>query len=107
MATDGPEISAERREMLAEKGRRLYGKYCGTGGRGICSESFAVYHIGRGEAVVAADLLAYLECRAVELVAADPEGRRAMTAGMIERVRRHLAAAAATFPGADPPGGES
>ncbi len=91
MATDGPEVTPERRVMLAEKGRRLYGKYCGTGGRGICSESFAVYHIGRGEPVVAADLPAYLEARAGELVAADPDGRGAMTRGLIERIRRHLA----------------
>ncbi len=93
MATGGPEVTPERREMLAEKGRRLYGKYCGTGGRGICSESFAVYHIGRGESVVAADLLVYLEGRAEELVAADPDGRGPMTRGLIGRVRRHLAEA--------------
>ncbi len=93
MAADGPDVPPERRAMLADKGRRLYDKYCGTGGRGICSESFAVYHIGRGEAVVAADMLVYLAGRAAELVAADPEGRRAMTAGLIERIRRHLAEA--------------
>ena len=33
MASGDPEVTPERREMLAEKGRRLYGKYCGTGGR--------------------------------------------------------------------------
>lgn len=95
MATGDPEVTPgvtpERREMLAEKGRRLYGKYCGTGGRGVCSESFAVYHIGRGESVVAADLLAYLESRAGDLLVADPEGRGAMTRGLIGRLRRHLA----------------
>ena len=94
MATDGIRVPTDRRAMLAEKGRTLYGKYCGTGGRGICAESFAVYHLGRGESFVAADLLAYLECRAAELRDADPEARQAMTAGVIARLRAHLAAQA-------------
>ena len=42
MASDGSGLAPERRAMLANKGRRLYGKYCGTRGRGICAESFAV-----------------------------------------------------------------
>ena len=86
MAADGSGLAPERRAMLAEKGRRLYGKYCGTRGRGVCAESFAVYHLGRGEAVVAADLLAYLEAQAAA-------GRDAMTHALIARLRHHLAAA--------------
>ena len=86
MAADGSGLAPERRSMLAEKGRRLYGKYCGTRGRGVCAESFAVYHLGRGEAVVAADLLAYLEAQAAA-------GRDAMTHVLIARLRHHLAAA--------------
>lgn len=54
------EVSAERRALLACKGQRLYDKYCGTKGRGICAESFAEYHIWRGEWVVARDFLVYL-----------------------------------------------
>ncbi len=86
MATDGSGLAPERRAMLADKGRRLYGKFCGTGGRGVCAESFAVYHLGRGEAVVAADLVAYLETRAAA-------GQDAMTHGLIVRLRHHLASA--------------
>src|SRR5258707_10397860 len=54
-------ISAERRASLARKGQILYGKYCGTHGEGICSESFAEYHIWRGELVVARDFLIFLK----------------------------------------------
>ena len=54
------EVSPERREFLAEKGRRLYGKYCGLHGEGICAESFAEYHIWRGELQVARDFLVFL-----------------------------------------------
>src|SRR5260221_14423702 len=54
-------ISAERRSTLARKGQTLYGKYCGTHGEGICSESFAEYHIWRGELVVARDFVIFLK----------------------------------------------
>jgi hypothetical protein len=54
------EVPPERREVLAEKGKRLYAKYCGTDGKGICAESFAEYHIWRGELAVARDLLEFL-----------------------------------------------
>lgn len=87
MLTETPpavaELSPERRAMLADKGRVLYGKYCKRGGRGICAESFACYHIGRGEQVVAADLLEYLATRPADEI----------TLGLIERVRGHLAGA--------------
>ena len=89
MPTDAP-LDPARRASLAAKGRRLYGKFCGTGGRGICAESFACYHIGRGETVVAADLLAFLDGRADALAGADPGGELAMTRGLAARVRGHL-----------------
>ena len=54
-------VSPERRAFLGQKGRLLYGKYCGTRGRGICSESFAEYHIWRGELVVVRDFLVFLK----------------------------------------------
>ncbi len=54
------EVPAERRQMLVQRGRTLYGKFCGTGGRGICAESFAEYHLWRGEYVVVRDLLEFL-----------------------------------------------
>ena len=57
---DEIEVTAERRQALAHKGEVLYGKYCGTGGRGICAESFAEYHVWRGEYAVARDFLVFL-----------------------------------------------
>jgi hypothetical protein len=84
------ELTSHRRAVLADKGRRLYGKFCGTGGRGICAESFAVYHIARGEAVVAEDLAAYLDGVVAGLECADPHGRLAATRGLVARIRRHL-----------------
>lgn len=86
-------LMPERRAMLAAKARRLYGKFCGTGGRGICVESFAVYHIGRGEAVVAEDLVEYLDRVIAELKQDDPSGRLAATQGLAARIRRHLSEA--------------
>ena len=91
VADDG--LTPHRRAMLADKGRLLYGKFCGTGGRGICAESFAVFHIGRGEAVVAEDLVAYLSEVVAELQVADPHNRLAATRGLLGRIRRHLAEA--------------
>ena len=41
MTTAGDELAPDRRAALADTGRRLYGKFCGTGGRGIRAESFA------------------------------------------------------------------
>ena len=84
------ELSDERRMKLAEKGRSLYGKFCGTGGRGICAESLAVYHLGRGEAVVVVDLIAFLEAEAGRLCEADTQGRYDATRGLTTRIRGHL-----------------
>lgn len=85
------ELTPDRRAMLAAKARRLYGKYCGTGGRGICAESFAVYHIGRGEIAVAEDLIVYLDGVVAELKQADQHGHLAATHGLARRIRQHLA----------------
>lgn len=87
-------LSPEQRPRLAEKGRLLYAKFCGTGGRGICAESFALYHIWRGEAEVARELLAFLDARIEALRVEDPAGRLAMTEELAGRIRQHLAAEA-------------
>ena len=87
------ELATVRRAMLADKGRLLYGKFCGTGGRGICAESFAVFHIGRGEAVVAEDLVAYLNDVVSELQVLDPHHRMSVTQGLLARIMRHLSEA--------------
>jgi hypothetical protein len=98
MTTDADALTTARREALAVKGRLLYGKFCGTGGRGICAESFAVYHISRGEVTVAEDLIAFLEATATDLAAEDPHNRVAATRGLAERIRGHVAAAGQPLP---------
>jgi len=85
-------ISPEQRARLAEKGRLLYGKFCGTDGRGICAESFAMFHIWRGEAEIARDLLAFLEDKSASLRDHDPDGRFALTEELTEKIRRALEA---------------
>jgi hypothetical protein len=84
------EVPPERRAFLAIKGQRLYGKYCGTNGRGICAESFAEYHIWRGELIVARDLLAYLNaqiaCLRQSALTTELEAQLHMTEGLIERI---------------------
>jgi hypothetical protein len=84
-------LSPERRAFLALKGRLLYGKYCGTQGKGICAESFAVNHLQRGEAEVVVEFLAFLEGQLAGLRMADPGHRLAMTERLVARIRRHLA----------------
>ncbi|MEZ6143758.1 MAG: hypothetical protein R3B84_24600 [Zavarzinella sp.] len=84
------ELSQERRAMLAEKSERLYGKFCGTGGRGICAESFCVYHIGRGETAVAHDFVEFLDDIIRQLHQNDPENRLQATIGLVARIRTHL-----------------
>jgi hypothetical protein len=84
-------VSPERRAILACKGQRLYDKYCGTKGRGICAESFAEYHIWRGEWVIARDFLVYLHVQ-VDLLrrstsfAPALEAQLAMTERLIARI---------------------
>jgi hypothetical protein len=83
-------LSPEQRARLAHKGRLLYGKSCGTGGTGICAESFALYHISKGEAEVAKDLLTFLETQVAALREHDPDWKLAMTEELASRLRRHL-----------------
>ena len=83
-------LTSDRRAMLAEKGRRLYGKYCGTDGRGICAENFAIYHLRRGEYAVAEDILIYLRQQAERLRVDDPHGRLTMTERLIIRIARWI-----------------
>jgi hypothetical protein len=83
-------LSVEQRARLAHKGRLLYGKSCGTGGTGTCAETFALYHVWKGEAEVARDLLAFLETRLAALREHDPDGKLAMTEELASRLRRHL-----------------
>ena len=88
-------ISSERRTSLARKGQILYGKYCGTHGEGICSESFAEYHIWRGELVVARDFLKFLKAQSELLqgtVALDSRASEQLriTDHLIERIENLL-----------------
>ena len=92
----------ERRAKLAEKGRSLYDKFCGTGGRGICAESFAVYHLGRGEDAVVEDLVRFLDAEVQRLCESDPQARLDATRGLALRIRSHLAETADDRPHAGP-----
>ncbi len=83
-------ISPERRTRLAVKGQILYGKFCGTGGLGICAESFALHHIRLGEPTVARDLVAFLDERIDALRVVDPDGRLAMTEALADWIRSDL-----------------
>ena len=88
-------VAEERRTFLAQKGKILYAKYCGTRGHGICSESFAEYHIWRGELVIARDFLVFLDAQVQVLLRTSPctqeiQQQLAMTEGLIERIRGHL-----------------
>jgi hypothetical protein len=85
-------FTPEHRARLAEKGRILYRKSCGAGGKKTCAESFANYHMSRGEADVALDLLAFLETEAQALRRGDPEGRLGPTQELAARIRRSLEA---------------
>ena len=92
---DEVEVAPDRRAHLARKGQVLYGKFCGTDGRGICAESFAEYHLWLGEIVVVQDFLEFLDHQRLilsQLDLAEPDIRRrlAMTLDLIERVEAHL-----------------
>jgi hypothetical protein len=82
--------SSLRRARLAAKGRILYTKSCGTKGKMTCVEGFALYHIERGEAEIARDLLGFLETRSEALRSSDPEGQLARTAALAARIRQYL-----------------
>ena len=90
MSQDDFALLSGDRARLAMKGRILYGKFCGTDGKGICAESFALYHIWRGESEVASDLLGFLETEVVALRRHDPQGRLTMTERLAERIRLHM-----------------
>ena len=88
-------VDEQRRTFLAQKGKILYTKYCGTQGHGICSESFAEYHIWRGEYVVARDFLVYLESELISLreeAQADSQAafQLIITQGLVERIQSLL-----------------
>ena len=92
---DEIEVAPDRRAHLARKGQVLYGKFCGTDGRGICAESFAEYHLWLGEIVIVRDFLEYLDNQRLilsQLDLAEPDIRRRleMTVDLIERVEAHL-----------------
>ena len=53
-------MTGDRRIRLARKGKRLYQKYCGLGGKTTCADSFAAYHASLGEYEVVADFLDFL-----------------------------------------------
>jgi hypothetical protein len=85
-----PRLTPEKRARLAEKGRILYRKSCGVTGKKTCAESFALFHVGRGEAEVARDLIAFLEREARALRIDDPEGRLRPTEDLAARIRGTL-----------------
>jgi hypothetical protein len=82
--------STPRRARLAERGRILYGKSCAPKGKRTCVESFALYHIGRGEAEIARDLLGFLETESEALRSYDPDGQLARTDELAARIRQYL-----------------
>jgi hypothetical protein len=84
----GNELSAERRALLARKGRELYADCSATGG--TCAEGFALHHIDRGETVVALDLLAFLDEQIAALRLSDPDDRLTWTEALAARIREHL-----------------
>lgn len=57
------ELTDTRRIKLVLKSELLYGKYCRLNGNGICAESFAEYHMLRGEYIVVSDFLNFLQNR--------------------------------------------
>ncbi|GEM_PF-923733 len=88
-------VSTERRDALVRKGEALYDKYCGTRGCGICAESFAEYHIWRGEYSVARDFLVFLDAQLTALrdivaPSAEEAEQQRMTEGLITRIQALL-----------------
>lgn len=81
------DLTDERRALLAEKGERLYGKYCGLEGKSDCADSFAEYHALRGEYEVVSDFLDFL--RNVISTETDPQ-KIAMTDQLIARIEALL-----------------
>ncbi len=83
-------LSAQRRTRLAAKGRILYDKSCGMAGKKTCVDGFALYLIGRGEADIARDLLAFLEEQRDALRRCDPGGHFTRADELATRIRRYL-----------------
>jgi hypothetical protein len=83
--TAKPGSNPNRRARLARKAEVLYAKSCGT--NGDCAEGFAVHQLQIGNAEVVADFLRFLEGRLAQLETDDPDGLRAMTEGLIARIR--------------------
>jgi hypothetical protein len=83
-------LSPEERARLARKGEILYGKSCGTGGRGTCAESFAVHQLRLGHIEVARDLLQFLDGRIASLRRDDPAGLLPMTEALAARISQYL-----------------
>jgi hypothetical protein len=90
MSRGQSELSEERRALLARKGRILYGKSCGTGGRGTCAGSFAQYQLRLGHVAVVRDLLEFLNGRLDALRADDPDGLLPKTESLAAEIRQHL-----------------
>ena len=93
--SDEVAVDASRRAFLAQKGQILYAKYCGTQGHGICSESFAEYHIWRGEYVVVQDFLVYLDAQLIDLNEQSQSNLQAafqlsITQGLVDRIKSLL-----------------
>jgi hypothetical protein len=84
-------LSPEERARLARKGEILYGKSCGTSGRGTCAESFAVHQLRLGHVEVARDLLRFLDGRIAALRREDPDGLLPMTEALAARISQYLA----------------
>ena len=83
-------FAPEVRDRLGRKGRILYGKSCGTGGRGACVESFARHQLRLGNVEVVRDLLRFLDSRLDMLRMEDSDALLPMTESLAGRIRRHL-----------------
>ncbi|GAB5493701.1 MAG: hypothetical protein Phog2KO_39160 [Phototrophicaceae bacterium] len=81
------ELTDKRRALLAEKGKRLYQKYCGLNGEGICAESFAEYHALRGEHEVVNDFLDFLH---IMITVETDSTKIKITEELVERIENLL-----------------
>lgn len=77
------ELTDERRAKMAQKGKRLYSKYCGLQGKSDCADSFAEYHALRGEYAVVTDFLDFLH--SVIITETEPD-KIHMTEQLIARI---------------------
>jgi hypothetical protein len=84
------ELTPERRALLARKGEILYARSCGAKGRGFCAENHAIHQLRLGNEAVVRDYLQFLKGRLAAIEPDDPGGLRAMTEGLIARIREAL-----------------